>query len=610
MSGPAFEIGFKDTPIHVSRHGDIPRLKWLSTKLVLLWDDRDKRGWLINGTSALLHLEGWDFEDLATIRDPLHPRVATLEVPGKGWVDFTRAIQAVTLIGRGFGDIIRPAGANVCEDWMEVPKKQYYIASCLFDLRKLVREHGICDDNHVRLSDDLIWHTPTTVFEPCPCVPEQDHYEPVQTIFPLELSNDVAPRSQPLELEGNGAVIFGHSSNFSWIWGDTGPPQKGEMREAAWSSHSPEMDSYSLKDSGIGSSLAISGSASHASSRSMLSARRLTTSPSQGPSQTARADSAPTVDNKMHIRDTYTVGILCALPKELKAVRALFDNRHSIVETAWGDSNHYALGEMAQHMDVATCLPAGEYGTNSAAAAATNMRRSFRSLRFCPLVGIGGGVPSQKTDIRLGDVVVGLPTGTCPGVLQYDLGKEEEGKPLELTGTLQRPPRVLATAVNALRSDPDLDPEPLAPHLRKIADQMPPYRYPGRELTEPEIHYGPIASGNRVVKDAGFRDRLARERGVLCFEMEAAGVTNVVDCLVIRGICDYCDATKKDDWQEYAAAAAAACAKLLLSFVAKSDDDAIRGSVSRSLTERPMRLRREYEEEEKGWERTSKRRKL
>lgn len=45
-----------------------------------------------------LHLEGWDFMHL--------PSIATLnKAYGK---HFTRAIYAITLVGRGFGEIIQP----------------------------------------------------------------------------------------------------------------------------------------------------------------------------------------------------------------------------------------------------------------------------------------------------------------------------------------------------------------------------------------------------------------------------------------------------------------------------------------------------------------------
>ena len=60
------------------------------------------------------------------------------------------------------------------------------------------------------------------------------------------------------------------------------------------------------------------------------------------------------------------------------------------------------------------------------------------------------------------------------------------------------------------------------------------------------------------------RDELAREKGILCFEMEAAGLMNNFPCLVIRGISDYSDTHKNDDWQGYAAMTAAAYAKDVL----------------------------------------------
>lgn len=87
------------------------------------------------------------------------------------------------------------------------------------------------------------------------------------------------------------------------------------------------------------------------------------------------------------------------------------------------------------------------------------------------------------------------------------------------------------------------------------------------------VHYGLIASGNQVIKDATFRDRLDEEFGgyVLCVEMEAAGLMNNFPCIVIRGICDYADSHKNKDWQEHAAAVAAAFAKELLQYVQPSE---------------------------------------
>jgi nucleoside phosphorylase len=46
------------------------------------------------------------------------------------------------------------------------------------------------------------------------------------------------------------------------------------------------------------------------------------------------------------------------------------------------------------------------------------------------------------------------------------------------------------------------------------------------------------------MRDVRTRDRLRNEHGVLCFEMEAAGLLDTFLCLVIRGICDYADSHK------------------------------------------------------------------
>jgi hypothetical protein len=55
--------------------------------------------------------------------------------------------------------------------------------------------------------------------------------------------------------------------------------------------------------------------------------------------------------------------------------------------------------------------------------------------------------------------------------------------------------------------------------------------------------------------------------GIICFEMEAAGLMDNFPCLVIRGICGYSDTHTHKNWQPYAAATAAAYAKELLEVI-------------------------------------------
>ncbi|KAK6500264.1 hypothetical protein TWF481_010609 [Arthrobotrys musiformis] len=83
---------------------------------------------------------------------------------------------------------------------------------------------------------------------------------------------------------------------------------------------------------------------------------------------------------------------------------------------------------------------------------------------------------------------------------------------------------------------------------------------------KPAIHFGLIASGDRVMKCGELRDSIAAKEDIIAFEMEGAGVWDNFPCLVIKGVCDYADSHKNKDWQNYAAAAAAACMKAFLEY--------------------------------------------
>lgn len=307
--------------------------------------------------------------------------------------------------------------------------------------------------------------------------------------------------------------------------------------------------------------------------------------------------SDPSVEN-------YTIGWICALQEEYDAACRMLDEEFDgPAEIGANDNNAYAFGCIGRHYVVIGCLPEGRYGTNSAARVARDMVRSFPNLRFALMVGIGGGAPTQKNDIRLGDVVVSVPHKQFGGVFQYDLGKRLSNGVFKFqrTGQLNAPPEVLLGAIREMRrlhNDPK-KPDRVAEHLKRMEDmldyqhpehdrlyhadyqhkggsncemcgvdglQQRPERHSRRQVT---VHYGTIASGNSVIKDAMTRDQYANdpELDILCFEMEAAGLMNNFPCLVIRGICDYSDSHKNDDWHNYAALTAAAYARELLTLL-------------------------------------------
>lgn len=148
--------------------------------------------------------------------------------------------------------------------------------------------------------------------------------------------------------------------------------------------------------------------------------------------------------------EKYTVGWICAIPCELRAARAMLDEKHAPLRSKpKHDENSYLLGRIGEHYITIACLP--EYNNNRAAIAAKSMQSTFPNLRFGVLVGIGGGVPCGENDIRLGDIVVSLPTEQGGGVIQYDLGRREINK-FHRVGSLNKPPTLLRTAIAALRA--------------------------------------------------------------------------------------------------------------------------------------------------------------
>jgi hypothetical protein len=313
----------------------------------------------------------------------------------------------------------------------------------------------------------------------------------------------------------------------------------------------------------------------------------------------------------------FTVAWIAALFHERAAGEAMFDEEFDEgpddFEKSSGDINEYSWGRIGKHYVLIASLPAGEYGTSAAATVAQALRSSLPHVRVGLLVGIGG-VPGEvlgpdgtlipRRDVRLGDVVVSEPSGTNGGVVQLDMMKmlesDKQPHPLRI-GNLSSPPIALRTALSklkarherkgssmlsimqqALSTNPRMATTYVHPRLKEPA--LAQYIYHFRDgtflthdtRTEPMIHYGVIGSSNTLVKSAEHRDqllgRLASE-GIdpICIEMEAAGLMNNFPCLVIRGVCDYADGYKNDEWQRYAALVAASFAKEYLSYIQPVD---------------------------------------
>ncbi|CAI7585449.1 unnamed protein product [Penicillium pancosmium] len=320
--------------------------------------------------------------------------------------------------------------------------------------------------------------------------------------------------------------------------------------------------------------------------------------------------------------DEYTIGWVSALSEEFKVAMAMLDEEHGRPQSApREDSNVYHLGRIGEHNVVMACLSGGQMGTGPAAIVAENMRRTFKSIRFALLVGIGGCVPDKKKDIRLGDVVVSYPSGIYTGVVQYDYGKLKGDGNVQRKDWFSPPPSKVLSAVTALEAYHTRPKNQINQMLGFIDELGEDYAYPEASETpdhlyqadyvhiseaetcdscnpqalvhrktrnspcKPRVHYGIVASGNMVMKNGIERQRIDQryENSLLCFEMEAAGMMNNFSCLVIRGISDYSDSHKNDQWRNRAIAVASAYAKELLSLIEPSDMEVLPPLAARAL---------------------------
>ena len=336
-AGAEFALGKRDKPVRMTTKGYVPLLQAISQKYVLFWDDADKRGWLTNGLSALLHifrgslehdrtskfssalqmnpgdiqepsgayspasavdiltneqnkslplfsdrdgtfyrlqdrvenlcnimeklfdqqedvdkpagvrlsfrpranLEGWDFKDIVAAKNPLFPRAATLGTTGKGWVDFTRELRVVTIMGRGFGELIeprpQPGSKASCPRWARLPTNRFYLAVHAADLQDIMDSEGDSAARPRRLCQNIFWYSSGRPLQLCPCTssppvsPMEGHHDPVQALFSSTFKRFGALRSrEPVQLTADGAVVFGHSTKIGWYYNDEGDPVQGD----------------------------------------------------------------------------------------------------------------------------------------------------------------------------------------------------------------------------------------------------------------------------------------------------------------------------------------------------------------------------------------------
>ncbi|KAJ3494398.1 hypothetical protein NLG97_g4106 [Lecanicillium saksenae] len=295
----------------------------------------------------------------------------------------------------------------------------------------------------------------------------------------------------------------------------------------------------------------------------------------------------------------YTIAWIAPLYIEARAALLLFDHRHEgSFSVGRGDDYIFQAGDICGHNVILATLPAGqEYGNSSAAALASQVKKFFPNLWFGLLVGVAAGLPNltrkSPIDIRLGDVLVGIPQGENAGTVAYELGKEtaEDGLQLLHHGhILATTETIVRSAIGNIQLDSPDEADSFLRYYRQIQNAQHrdgSFTDPGQEndlyherndngdlnlvlrdrrpsSKRTRVWYGCIGSGDKLMKNALKRNELRDKYNIIGLEMEAAGTMNRIPVGVIRGVCDYGDQHKNKNWQPYAAAMAAAYAKAVL----------------------------------------------
>ncbi len=237
--------------------------------------------------------------------------------------------------------------------------------------------------------------------------------------------------------------------------------------------------------------------------------------------------------------------IVTALEKERNAVWRQLDNHQE--DRKCNDSTYHratlktSLGFDRETYEVALIVLKAVGNVDAALDTAEWIRHL--NPRCVLMVGIAGGV---RGEVSLGDVVVSSQ------IIYYEYAKETP------SGSDQH---IKVKSANS----------PLLKRLKNCDTKwhtLIQEKHPTnpRSTAAPQVHFGPIACGEKVIADAERVSKLKQlESKILAIEMESYGVAAAVAdsdnsprFIAIRGICDYADDQKDDDWQEYAADSAAA----------------------------------------------------
>ncbi|CAC5425807.1 unnamed protein product [Mytilus coruscus] len=216
---------------------------------------------------------------------------------------------------------------------------------------------------------------------------------------------------------------------------------------------------------------------------------------------------------------------------------------------------------------------------------------TFSKVQHVFLVGVGGSVPDYEDaskHVRLGDIVVSLPSQerSCLYVhcqkVEHTLRTDEyqfNSKHWACADdTLQKVVEKIRKVTDSL-SDKE---RPWDIYLEEASERLKAEESNGTvvEVQHPSgdrnyvegrtnVRFGAISNGMNIAKDGKLRKTFARLYGIKAYDLDTEAILESLDgnrnesFLIIRGIADYADGSRKE-WQPYSAMAAAAYMKTLI----------------------------------------------
>jgi nucleoside phosphorylase len=201
-----------------------------------------------------------------------------------------------------------------------------------------------------------------------------------------------------------------------------------------------------------------------------------------------------------------------------------------------------------------------EKGLTSSAITATKALCHWKP-RVAIMTGICAGV---KGSVSLGDLVVATQ---C---FEHSSGQLRDGELIPVQNRVSTPPWVLDFLMSVTDSQDVLQ------------QTLPGFSQPLASDVRPVIHYGSMACGPQVIKDKSYIDLLkSKEHSLLAIDMESYGLAlatsmcstykRTIIPLVVKGVCDYADKQKGDDWHDFCAYSSAAFVRYMLEIAMSRD---------------------------------------